>query len=1273
MPRRGFKGGAIGDYRIKDVLGESFQVFVRELENGPQNFTIEAYSKAGIDNFSPPGSSPNDIHPNFIAQIEGIAAAFREIEKPDVTKAEAAGIYSSKLENNIRDLLTGNYTGDNTPETAKFMSADPETHFPHFPNLPYLVPGHNMLRYNETTYPGGTKDREQNSLILIIRYLYNFIALLDTKSVSGLDVVSAAQQDYLNFAPHFTNFIEDIRASNLYQGENVLKFNNPGDANVTRAITVGVIKGLAAIADKIISDYNDVSNQGQVSSKVTDIKTLDFTKIALTTTVPPAVAPGSVQEYFVKIGMEDALARKLTTALDAIDLFSAISPQTADANYESPNVNGTAEEKKADVQKFAIESARNFIYVVKGGGATLNGTDIKTVLTNDEWEALTSGLAPVTTGPGTVAAGPSKGLKKKPTKGGAMYGGSMYGGVGNFPSLPFLYDQNTDPADLGWYLSTEVKHGNFGKPLATAPPPNFTDTRYTTIPQLQQVAKAVMVISEFDPAIKAPTDARVIALGILDHIITKGTKLTAIAATERDDLASTIGNSLLKYRNILNRLNKHKEQAAGNFSDTTLNDLINYFVTGFTLSTQKEFKAAADASSLDLNTGATSTGTPATNTKTNLGITEIKEFYDDIVSKNIDFYNEFFNLVHEDRPNEQLNLKEAQDKSGADLAKYRLNVKRQRAIGLQTGGQWGGIRWGDPVFLRYLGDFSSLFGKIWITRTQWVDRSNPQVAREGLEALRYIFRKIYLSAPGQNSITIYDVPVNVLDVITNGFYSGIFTAGTGLTLGNRLNQLNRNPMGILGIDKDVWKQKDNDLASHIAEASKQWSLNDNGVFVRRDPRTGADIQTNPQDLCNFVTSSHSDCYRFFNQCLDEKVDPANPTTLSTACQSILDFDFDVNPSMQDLTNQIAALHPNYALGILRKLKFIAHVEPEDRNPVKGFRRYKVQSVASWLEELYAGANGNGCTRNSNAQCDRDKTLYEQLGKDSADKIITMSKDRSKDPFFTYLDLLVQWVNANPQVLNPEENLNPSFTKHGPWPKINHTFNTYQYRNPYKNINLQLRSTRCGLDRLKSSILNELAGSSPTTMVNSINTSTLGINIPLGRQQFTYPHPFTMVNSMPMFGGHFGTTELELQNLNRDYGADMMYEIYKDLQKTMEQMREKRQGKGVKIAGDTDRKISAHLATFKKLEKELREEFAREIQKNKLYYASRGYIDVDRLSDEELKKVIDKHSNLLGLSAAYNRKAINLIDIFKTIADAMLDKIGTGDDKNPMSYRDGYRI
>ena len=48
-----------------------------------------------------------------------------------------------------------------------------------------------------------------------------------------------------------------------------------------------------------------------------------------------------------------------------------------------------------------------------------------------------------------------------------------------------------------------------------------------------------------------------------------------------------------------------------------------------------------------------------------------------------------------------------------------------------------------------------------------------------------------------------------------------------------------------------------------------------------------------------------------------------------------------------------------------------------------------------------------------------------------------------------------------------------------------------------------------------------------------------------------------------------------------------------------------------------------------------------------------------MDDENFKKVLEKHSNLLNISSAYNRKARNLIDLFQTIAKAVTDKIENG--------------
>lgn len=120
---------------------------------------------------------------------------------------------------------------------------------------------------------------------------------------------------------------------------------------------------------------------------------------------------------------------------------------------------------------------------------------------------------------------------------------------------------------------------------------------------------------------------------------------------------------------------------------------------------------------------------------------------------------------------------------------------------------------------------------------------------------------------------------------------------------------------------------------------------------------------------------------------------------------------------------------------------------------------------------------------------------------------------------------------------------------------------------------------------------------------------------------------------------------------KHYGYKIFDQLYKNLIRMMDDLR------GV-IALDNESQIRIEdkLIKFKQSEEKLRAEIIRLIEQNRLYRASRGFVDSHKLDDDEMRMILEKHSNLLDLSQVYNRKAVNLVYIFQTVINVVLDKI-----------------
>jgi len=265
--------------------------------------------------------------------------------------------------------------------------------------------------------------------------------------------------------------------------------------------------------------------------------------------------------------------------------------------------------------------------------------------------------------------------------------------------------------------------------------------------------------------------------------------------------------------------------------------------------------------------------------------------------------------------------------------------------------------------------------------------------------------------------------------------------------------------------------------------------------------------------------------------------------------------------------------------------------------------------------------------------------------------------------FYYLDQLVEWVNANYQVLNPEEQVKRkiNFNDGNTYPPINKTFNMYSYNNPYPHVRKRLYSLCSGLERLKANITNQIVGDNAASMIANIASIPSDLEMPLIRASFTSPIP----NIQPMFGGDpDGGIESLLKNINDTYGSGMFKNIYDDLKNILG-------GAKYTISSSTDARIATKLDKLKDAEKEVREALIDAIQRGKLYRASRGHINafdytlpgIPDTPIDRLPAVLAKHSNLLGLSAAYNQRSIDFIKLIMALANGAMGKLETAATNN----------
>jgi hypothetical protein len=798
--------------------------------------------------------------------------------------------------------------------------------------------------------------------------------------------------------------------------------------------------------------------------------------------------------------------------------------------------------------------------------------------------------------------------------------------IDKFNSLPTLYGPLHVESDR-YYLTNNMNHGNIT---------NGEDGRFVTDEALRYVIYVIFKLEECYPENHQHDKIIVFILGILSYMIKHkylvepNHQRINIDQYDRNDIISIFNNMLNVIKYIHNRekiipitdYDKHFKE----YKDIFLSKFLKYVLNNLKNSAIQSLE-----------------GKP-----TNFNNPAVLYFFRNRILKEPVFYRRFFNLIRlknvgnltPEADVDFLSVKYLKDK---DLLNYRLNIRKLKGETIFNVKQFGGNgNIDDIVYLTIIPDYPTdgSIGSIWITNT--VRISKEDLKKIGTDAIYNLSKKVYLTEKGK------DIPYNGITItqdIINESINYVSSFGLAYLLKNTdyiKNLLFKVPLMIPGLEQK-WKRGENFVTEQMLKAASEWER-EGDEFVRRD-NEGKIVDRTMESLCGMIGEAHDSCLSFFTRCLNSQSD-----TLPVDCHEMLDFNFKINPAIDVLINTVKEINPIIAFRILEKFKFASYLADEESDPFPGFRRYKVQSVGEWLEELEN--DFERCkkpTAPSRKGCD-SRTLREQLGDNAAKKILEMARDKKRHAFFDYLEILVHWVNANPQVLNKEEKLHPQATYE--YPPIDKSFALYVHRDPYKPVILRLRHLRCELERLKSSIMNDLAGTRVPNTISLVAHTDNNINMPLSRIAFNSPIPSTYY--VTMRGGNIEGTENELKNINQHYGHGLFKVIFDNLLQTMKGLSGE---KKMMLKKETERKINEKLAKLKETEDELRNSLVRLLKKNQLYQASRGYVDAFSITDEaDLEAVLRKHSNLLNLGAAYNRRAINIIDIFQTLAMAILNKL-----------------
>lgn len=663
--------------------------------------------------------------------------------------------------------------------------------------------------------------------------------------------------------------------------------------------------------------------------------------------------------------------------------------------------------------------------------------------------------------------------------------------------------------------------------------------------------------------------------------------------------------------------------------------------------------------------------------KPTLADEKIWKFYKNVVLQHSQFYNRYFNLVNLENPSQVSQLNEAANASVTDRSKYRLNVKKNTGNDAFTNVQEGGAPEDETVVVRQI--MSAIRDTEGVTGIYLGDQLIPKDNIENVvtQTVQQAYRgddttpqiRIRVSPPATIGATgatgtPRDITIDVTNVInrtttnpiTPDRVAGVNQRSSRSDSGrNQTNQTNQTRQSQSmkrlianlhniesNVNKPTWKEGEVAVSEHIMRQRSKWELQD-GNFVKLDDQGNPIENIEDSFSCNFFAEQRR-CKNFLKSCL-----AANGfEQINTECKKILNTNFNFsNSGTQAKIDAISKINPVLAYGILHKFGFGYKIVDNDPYPFIGFRRNKVQSVSSWLKELNDEINGNTCNNNtvrdSNTQA--CKKITDLIGNDLGKSILRAARNENRHQFFDYLDILVNWVNANPQVLNKEMVVNPRFKRNFPEPSKE--FQIFDHINPHQAIN-KLHDTSCGLERLKADIINDLSGAKVSTTVSDIVQMPAWLQTPFNRNAFVTTSPISGFGIIQR-GGIFATMS-ELEKLHEPQGHKLLSDIYADIENTMANMTGTHR---TELSKKTREHIKNKLESFREEEYKLREALKTTIEQNKLYQASRGNVNP---YGDNYAAVLAKHSNLLHHGSSYNRKAINLIDVFQSISKALIEKI-----------------
>lgn len=1188
------------------------------------------------------------LSPTIIGNLIAVAKLFSFIENPDTTRQNIGETYD-EYRQTLKIMLSRRESAD--PYIYPDIPINPQ------PTMMPIFGGVNLIP-QKLLFP--ITAIQKNSFIDLLLFLHYFVAIHDISTLKSVDVIPFL----LKYSSQFVTLISDIMKDLMM----IPQIKNTGihfDI-VFRSLQ----SALPAVVDSIIAQYRKLIDAAAQTQR-------------LRPHAYPAFTAGATGANFTDASTIDAYLKLVNTAIPP-----AVSTPIATAFKKITDVAICDATAKCDASKLAftedefrrrrVLAMLNHLHVFRDTTAAVNAGLFLEVITEADYQNLVKNpIAQPKAGAGGAG-------------GVTAWGVPIPGGGGSMPSYDFLYGEKFIN-DATYNLATGVKTA--GKAVAAFP---LTDTLRSLLSyNVQGVnpadAKATenrpmayidenipknvgLLIQEVEKLSAGDANllvANFIATSLYEAAFHNYKLSTDIVATKEASLLGVAGNNMAIYyakiSPILAWLNSARlEDLMDSYLDLLTRELIDN-VAPFISPDPKN--AGKYVSTFD---PITKTYIKQTVAKNDLSNPEIWAIYQSMVRTSPDIYSKLLNLIHTDTSGKVVSdvAFDAAKNLTADVQKkqFRLNVRKAKVSVRQQGGGFlflnkKVMRGGQPEYYTTMFEtflpvipLSSITGMvIYVDEAPvFIPVTDPAFQALGTRMLSRIFRTVYYNGTSK-TVTIAGQPIDTVQT------TGAISRSPPLNPGWIDNFAKSIADKVLGADllSASWKKSESDLASHLAEQAKYWERRGR-LFVRLDDN-GNIVEQKTADQCPLTGLNSSECISFINRCV---MSPG--LNADQICRKLYNakYTFATSPlTAEQIAREVVNMNPFTAMEILRKFGFSSYLVEEHPNPLPpGFKRYKMQSVGQWIATLNNKADsckpaGDACAY---------QRLVRRLGQPTVDKLVRLTSLSRFYPFLTYLDVLVEWVNANPQTLNPEEVKNPVAIPLS-HPKAKN-LSMYDFVD-YNQAAQQAKSISCGLARIQSGLMTGAMGTPAQSLVHSLVHTNYDTIAPFNANAFTYPVLHVnnaIMNGGEMMGGGIESLEHSLRDYHGAFGFNVLKEIYESLKASIQQMEPKTGGRFITISPESERQILNKLNSYRNLEQQLRNMAITLIEKSRLYRASKGHINAFAIPDADLPDVIKKHAKLLNMGqGAYdlnklqnklNQKGIYLVNVYKTIADHIADVV-----------------